>query len=55
MIAVEKMVTLIAEVVRYKCLQVDILNTSENIHVNRRISLSELPQHFLDLAPLGCM
>ena len=53
MIAVEKVVTLIAEVVRYKRLQVDILNTSENIHVNRRISLSELPQHFLDLAPLG--
>ena len=37
MIAVEKVVTLIAEVVRYKRLQVDILNTSENIHVNRRI------------------
>ena len=53
MIAVEKVVTLIAEVIRYKRLQVDILNTSENIHVNRRISLSELPQHFLDLAPLG--
>ena len=52
MIAVEKVVTLIAEVVRYKRLQVDILNTSENILLNVRAYLSQIFNKLLNLAPL---
>ena len=50
-VIVEKMVVFAAVVIRNDSIEVDILDTSENVHIHGRICLSQTAEKLLDFAP----
>ena len=51
--AFQEMVVFIPEMIGNECLQIDVLDTAEDVHIHRRIGSTELLEQGLDLLPLG--